>query len=75
MPGPPAALEPSRAGISRYATATGILPIRACHSAGPVLCTDVPFGVDRDRDRHVLHLELVDRFHAEVVEGEDVRRA
>ena len=40
------------------------------HSAGPVLCTDVAVGVDRDRDRHVLHLELVDRFHAEVVEGD-----
>lgn len=25
-----------------HAAATGILPILACHSAGPVLCTEVP---------------------------------
>ncbi len=25
-----------------YAVATGILPIFACHSFGPVLCTEVP---------------------------------
>ena len=25
-----------------YATTTGILPMRACHSLGPVSCTDVP---------------------------------
>ena len=31
--------------------------------------------VDRDRDGHVLHLELADRFHAEVFEGEDLRAA
>ena len=53
-----------------YAVATGILPIFACHSAGPVLCTDVPFGIDRHGHRHVLHVELVDRFHAEVGEAD-----
>jgi len=26
----------------RQATLTGILPMRACHSLGPVWCTDVP---------------------------------
>ena len=26
----------------RYWTTTGILPIRACHSLGPVWCTEVP---------------------------------
>src|SRR5918992_1406824 len=31
--------------------------------------------VDRHRDRHVLDLELVDRLHAEVLEGEDARLA
>ncbi len=25
-----------------YSTTTGIFPIRACHSRGPVLCTEVP---------------------------------
>jgi len=25
-----------------YSTTTGIFPIRACHSFGPVLCTDSP---------------------------------
>src|SRR2546422_4253750 len=26
--------------------------------------------IDGDRDRHILHLELVDRFHAEIAEGQ-----
>jgi len=30
-------------------------------------------GVDRDRHRHVLHGELVDRLHAEVLEADDLR--
>jgi hypothetical protein len=28
-------------------------------------------AVDRDRHRHVLDVELVDRFHPEVFEGDD----
>src|SRR4249920_3154901 len=32
-----------------------------------------PGRVDRDGDRHVLHLELVDRLHPEVMEREDTR--
>ena len=28
--------------LSPYSTTTGILPIFACHSRGPVLCTDSP---------------------------------
>ncbi len=29
-------------GLPPYATATGIFPILACHSRGPVVCTEVP---------------------------------
>jgi len=29
-------------GLWPYATTTGIFPMRACHSFGPVWCTDVP---------------------------------
>ena len=43
------------------------------HSAGPVWCTLVPLDVDGDGDRHVLHVEFVDRFHAEVGEAEHAR--
>ena len=32
----------SNTGRKDYSTTTGILPIRACHSRGPVLCTDSP---------------------------------
>ena len=52
--------------------------MRACHSAGPGLVDAGAFGVDGygdghvlDFELHVLHLELVDGFHAEVGEGED----
>ena len=55
------------------ATATGIFPIRFCHSRGPVSCTDVARRVDRDRDRHVLDVELVDRLHPEIGERDDAR--
>ena len=47
--------------------------MRACHSAGPGLVDRGALGIDRDGDRHVLHLELVDRFHAEVFERDDAR--
>ena len=47
--------------------------MRRDHSSGPVLWTLVPLAVDRDGDGHVLHLELVDRLHAEIGEGEDAR--
>ena len=30
------------ANAELQATATGILPMRACHSFGPVVCTEVP---------------------------------
>jgi len=45
------------------------LPIFACHSRGPVWCTDVPSLDTAHRHRHVLDVELVDRLHAEVGEG------
>src|SRR5262245_38128507 len=35
----------------------------------------VSVRVHRDRHRHILHLELVDRLHAEILEGDDARRA
>lgn len=35
-------LLPRGEGKDGYATTTGILPIRACHSFGPVWCTEVP---------------------------------
>jgi hypothetical protein len=39
--------EPALRALHRYvqqrqATATGIFPIRACHSFGPVMCAEVP---------------------------------
>src|SRR5215467_5712376 len=46
------------------------LPFRG---SGPV--NRVAPRVDRDGDRHVLHVELVDRLHAEVGEGEHARLA
>ena len=45
--------------------------MRECHSAGPVVWTLEPSGVNGDGDGHVCHVELIDRFHAEVGEGED----
>ena len=44
--------------------------MRACHSAGPVWWTLVPFGGGGYGDGHVDSIELVDGFHAEVGEGE-----
>src|SRR5690606_8328022 len=41
----PAPREPGARQARNYrlqATATGILPMRACHSLGPVVCTEVP---------------------------------
>lgn len=39
-----AVLQSDRRGCRRadHSTTTGILPMRACHSRGPVLCTDSP---------------------------------
>ena len=34
----------TRPTVIRHTTATGILPIRFCHSRGPVSCTDSPFA-------------------------------
>ena len=49
--------------------------MRFSHSARAALVHRAAAGVDRHRDRHVAHLELVDRLHAEVLEGEHARLA
>ncbi len=43
-----------------------------CHSVGPVMWALVPASVDRHRHRHVLHVEFVDRFHAQVGKADDL---
>jgi len=55
-------------GSTLYASVTAIFSstIFFDHAAGPVLCTEMPFEIDRYGDRHVAHFELVDRLHAEV---------
>ena len=42
--------------------------MRRRHSAGPRWWTEAPFEIDRDRDRHILDQELVDRLHPKVGE-------
>ena len=49
--------------------------MRCCHSAGPVTCTLVPFESTATVTGMSLHLELVDGFHAEVLEGQQARAA
>src|SRR6185437_6150897 len=53
--------------------------LQSCDLDAPFLRSGVvdrgPVGIDRHGDRHVLPLELVDSFHAEILEGEHLRAA
>jgi hypothetical protein len=51
------------------AVMTGILPIFACHSFGPVMCTEVP-PESTATVTGMSHVELVDGFHAQVGEAD-----
>ena len=71
--------KPRRPSTARaaygYAVRPGSCRSARCHSRGPVSCTDVPRASTATVTGMSLHVELVDRFHAEIGERDDARRA
>ena len=49
--------------------------MRCCHSAGPVWCTLVPLESTATVTGMSLHVELVDRFHAQIAKRQQPRAA